>query len=82
MVANTESSRGMLHRGLSRALTAILEGDLLCNETLLLEAAAKCSHDRRHNHDELELTTRCRVYFGLCPGGFSLVGGTIPLSRK
>ena len=73
---------GMLHRGLSRALAAILEGDLLCNETLLLEAAVKCSHDRRYNHDELEPTTRYRVYFGLCPGGFSLVGGTIPLSRK
>jgi hypothetical protein len=37
-----------------RGKRAILEGDLLCNETFLLEAAVKSSRDRKHNHDELE----------------------------
>jgi hypothetical protein len=62
-----------------RGKRAILEGDLLCNETFLLEAAAVIASTTTMSSS---LTTRCRVYFGLCPGGFSLVGGTIPLSRK
>jgi hypothetical protein len=52
-----------------------------------IRRASACDADARPEASSTttmrsSLAARYRVYFGACPGGFSLVGGTIPLSRK
>jgi hypothetical protein len=48
---HSKRDKGHEHNVCDPRKRAILEGDLLCNETFLLEAALKSSRDRKHNHD-------------------------------